>query len=639
MDQTSIDFHGEVVLANGGEGCKSCHGEAYDGGRSGVSCIDCHLATGTACIRCHGGVDNTTGAPPAGLRGEVSDTALAVGAHTAHMQGGAISDGVECSSCHRVPAFVLDTLHLDSVSATDSIAEIIWHGIADAGTATWDRTARTCSGTYCHGAFTGGDTGNTPIWTAAGQANCGSCHDAGADPASLAWKHEFHLNYAGLQCADCHAMVVDTLDSIIGRSLHVNGVADTLTRDSAVCARCHGSGPIACTSCHGGTDNTTGAPPVGLEGETATTDRAVGAHTAHVEGGIIADAFDCVECHIKPADLLSPGHLGSDSIAEITWGDIAPAPGATYDTIAGTCSNTYCHGNFAAGYVANAPVWTGTGQAACGSCHEVTGSPADLKWKHAYHVGSVGLRCADCHAAVVDTLSNIVGPALHVNGVADTLTRDASICAACHGPAPASCVTCHGGVDNATGAPPAGLHGETASTTRAVGAHSAHVMDGTLADAFDCSVCHLQPDSLLAPGHLGADSVAEVVWGGIAPATNATWHPLSTTCTDTYCHGNFLGGEGANVPNWTATGQAACGSCHDDGTDPTRLSGRHNFHVKGKGLLCQRCHAATVDASLAIIAIDVHVNGTKDVAFSTGVGTWDGTSCSGVECHGKKDWY
>ena len=38
----SADFHGEKVLAAGYESCKSCHGIDFKGGKSGVSCNDCH---------------------------------------------------------------------------------------------------------------------------------------------------------------------------------------------------------------------------------------------------------------------------------------------------------------------------------------------------------------------------------------------------------------------------------------------------------------------------------------------------------------------------------------------------------------------------------------------------------------------
>ena len=38
----SADFHGGKVLSAGYETCKSCHGIDFKGGKSGVSCNDCH---------------------------------------------------------------------------------------------------------------------------------------------------------------------------------------------------------------------------------------------------------------------------------------------------------------------------------------------------------------------------------------------------------------------------------------------------------------------------------------------------------------------------------------------------------------------------------------------------------------------
>lgn len=417
LDTNSADFHGKVVGQNGTANCQTCHGGDFRGGKVGVSCIDCHLSSPSHCLSCHGGIDNNSGAPPMGLRAEVDDTTLAVGAHTAHMEGVTHTDGVPCASCHLVPPFLFDSLHLDLASglSPDFIAEIVWGDIAAAG-GTWDRDARTCAGTYCHGNFAGGDAGNTPVWTAPDQANCGSCHDVGSNPASLGWKHEFHVSYAGLQCADCHSAVVDAGLNITALDLHVNGAVDTLTRDAALCATCHAGAGNVCVICHGGTDNQTGAPPVGLRGETSTADLAVGAHSAHLSDGTTADAFDCIVCHTKPASILQAGHLGTDSVAEITWGGIAPATGINWDRDDATCASTYCHGNFPNGYETNTPVWTAGNPAACGSCHDADNDPRDLSGKHRKHVDSKGFACSACHAATVDDSFNIIGPDVHVNG-------------------------------------------------------------------------------------------------------------------------------------------------------------------------------------------------------------------------------
>lgn len=175
-------------------------------------------------------------------------------------------------------------------------------------------------------------------------------------------------------------------------------------------------------------------------------------------------------------------------------------------------------------------------------------------------------------------------------------------------------------------------------STRAVGAHSAHVEDGQMADAFDCIECHIKPSDILDPGHYAQDSIAEITWGGIAPATGISWNRGANTCSDSYCHGNFPNGNGSNTPVWTAINQAACGSCHEADNQPTQLSGEHEKHVDDKGLACNACHAATVGSSFNITGPDVHVNGSVEIVFSSGQGNWDGSDCTNVGCHGRESW-
>jgi predicted CxxxxCH...CXXCH cytochrome family protein len=432
--------------------------------------------------------------------------------------------------------------------------------------------------------------------------------------------------------------VIDTLLTFVDPALHVNGQVEFLVRDQSTCDNCHGSGPDVCIQCHGGTDNQTGAPPLGLEGETDFSQPAVGAHTPHMEGGSLADAFSCSECHSVPAAMVAPGHIGADGIAEMTWGPLAGAA-STWDRASETCSSTYCHGNFAGGIATNAPVWTGTGQAGCGSCHDVGSNPGQLGGLHEYHVNTAGLACGECHASVVDNSWTVIDKSLHVNGLVETLTRDQTLCDNCHGTGPEVCIQCHGGTDNQTGAPPLGLEGETATSALAVGAHTVHLEGGNVADAFECTECHRVPSSLLDFGHLGTNEIAEITWGSLAGAS-ASWDHFAGTCSGTYCHGNFAGGDAGNTPLWTGANQAGCGSCHDVGSNPGTLGGEHQKHVSEEGLGCEECHQTVVDASLTIIDKVLHVDGIKNVSLLQG-GRFQNGGCTGLNgfnCHGAETW-
>jgi len=421
MNIESADFHGQAVLVSGKTGCTACHGKDLDGGEVNVSCLDCHAKLTDVCIACHGGLDNNTGAPPYGLSGETDHTAPAVGAHTVHLTDSRLVAGYECEICHNVPLFVLGEFHFeDNINGTmqpvDTMAEIVWHGISDGGGALWERYSRTCTDTYCHGNFNGGNKTNKPVWTASNQAGCGSCHDVGINPSRLHWKHQYHVKVAELNCEECHASVVNALLSITDLELHVNGTADTLIKDRDVCNSCHGPGGQSCNTCHGGVDNQTGAPPRGLNGEISVDMLAVGAHTVHLEGGLMADAFDCRECHVYPDSLFAEGHLDDYSVAEISWGNLAGLE-SNWERSTAACGNTYCHGNFDGGNETNTPVWTESNQAECGSCHDDGNDPGLLGGKHELHVEDEDISCYKCHAATVSDQYEIIGLSVHVDGV------------------------------------------------------------------------------------------------------------------------------------------------------------------------------------------------------------------------------
>lgn len=189
------------------------------------------------------------------------------------------------------------------------------------------------------------------------------------------------------------------------------------------CYDCHGEGKDNCVACHGGQNDSTGAPPIGLRGETDAGNLAVGAHDTHVRGLRGTDGIGCEACHTVPATAWDSTHFGFDvlnspgvidSIAEITWGGIAGTAGI-WNRETMTCENTYCHGNFRNGDTTNIPVWTAIDQSLCGSCHDYKGNTGDLGRDHQFHT-IIGVKCIGCHAATVDSIPEITGFTYHVDG-------------------------------------------------------------------------------------------------------------------------------------------------------------------------------------------------------------------------------
>jgi predicted CxxxxCH...CXXCH cytochrome family protein len=216
----------------------------------------------------------------------------------------------------------------------------------------------------------------------------------------------------------------------------------------------------ACTECHGGTDNDTGAPPTDVSGRTDPSLPSVGAHTAHVQlgQGSLAKPFDCVVCHVKPTEVNSPGHIAGK--VQITFGSLSTANGTldpSYNFSTYSCSSVYCHGGFPGGNPSNAPIWNaGSSQAVCGSCHgNPTHTASALPDGHPQLVSSAtNATCSICHPDTVNPDGTInVASGAHVNGTVDVLPAanhpDGWIDQSSpnfHGNAPggiSGCTTCH----------------------------------------------------------------------------------------------------------------------------------------------------------------------------------------------------
>ena len=316
------------------------------------------------------------------------------------------------------------------------------------------------------------------------------------------------------ECSECHGS--DYKGGAVGVSCLSSG--------------CHQKSPEFCGTCHG---DAKGPRP------------STGAHQQ------VHQSY-CVECHVVPTEVTSPGHIGKTPT--ITFSGIALANNATpsWTPATKTCSGVYCH-------LSASPTWeTPTLPVPCNACH---GAPpaSHGRWSRVATLTT----CQNCHP---------VPPGSdHINGVVDLIPGIG--CDACHGTGP-------------TGAPPPALDGSSDPSDPGVGAHSAH-LDATLPNriglAVPCQGCHVVPASVDASGHLGTTSPAPV-----SLENGGAFDPATGSCV-VWCHWNRSPG-----PQWNDTTGAAvaCDACH--GFPPvTTRDGRTHTQCAPSVSACLGCHLFT----------------------------------------------
>lgn len=229
------------------------------------------------------------------------------------------------------------------------------------------------------------------------------------------------------------------------------------------------------------------------------------------------------------------------------------------------------------------------------------------------------LDCAKCHNS--DFSGGIASPS----------------CLSCHTEenGPEACNTCHG--DPNPGGhifPPRDLEGDTTTTDPGVGAHVAHLVNNHLTSEIRCSNCHKFPSNFFDPAHISPDGLpAQIIFGQRAILDNdstATFDYSAYTCSNTYCHGNFVAykdtsqydfeyndsvvvnGKSAMMGNnktviWNQVDgtQAKCGSCH--GLPPLG----HRYQTWPSS--CVICHRGVIDDLGNIIDSTKHINGVVNV--------------------------
>lgn len=418
------------------------------------------LATGGAgCTKCHGGLDNQTGAPPVDAEGLTSSAAI--GAHTAHLDA-----GVACASCHAN----VNLQDPNFPNHRNGVANVDFSGVAvdpaSAATPVFTASTFTCSNVYCHASAKiaqNGDQGSGPFapqWNApkGSISGCGACHLA---PAAM------HAgSFTDTQCASCHPATMSGAGTLITGGAHLNGTVDvgahpagwaTVAANGTTphglaatyqnkttyptgfdgCRRCHGADlatPVVtgvpscdachtggtaawrtdCTFCHGDASKTRlasvndpanvaqGAPPRDVAGN--ATSAIVGAHQTHLYGKAVSTGVACSNCHAIPTSF----EPHADGTVDVT----TRQPGATtvtggFDPATGTCASTYCHGNLPRNpKTGNTPAWTDTsGQSSCDSCHAANGALCGSAGtcgdvETALHEAH---RCARCHGNYTTT--------------------------------------------------------------------------------------------------------------------------------------------------------------------------------------------------------------------------------------------
>lgn len=507
----------------------------------------------TRCTSCHGDPSRAgdylaRAAPPYDLLRATDPSYPGVGAHQIHLNPGTTHAAVACVECHVVPADVNSPGHADDGPPGD----VTFGTLAAQGdrTPTYHAATRTCESSYCH-------RDALPVWTEPRDSTtaCGSCH--GLPPPAPHPQSD--------RCSVCHGEVIDEERHFIAPERHVDGVVDYAPGD--------------CKSCHGSDRNP--APPLDTRGNASPSAIGVGAHQAHLAGGMNGRPLECNECHVVPEHVEDPTH--ADGLpAEVTFAGIARADGRrpAWDEASATCTGSYCHAPTPGDRRAS-PVWNEEQPLACSSCHEL---PPPLP-----HPQSE--TCSACHGAVVDTDNRtIIDKSRHVNGVVDVALDEAS------------CTSCHGGRNPA---PPVDAEGHTKTTAPGVGAHQTHVRGTERSRAVPCGECHVVPKTVLATGHVDSERPAELAFSGVALAYGAVPKYADGTCQSTSCHGAVLpdpSGGSNTEPTWTRVDgtEAACGSCHGVPPPPP-----HPFDTYP----CSHCHGDIAEDG-TFTHPELHVDGS-----------------------------
>lgn len=322
--QTAYHKNTGAPAHNDGKNCTQCH--SHSGGFAGIGCNACHgdppVSYATLVGRSANPGSAPTGATTPGMHAF----------HTLSTAGG----GYQCYVCHaggmttstgsnKIINIGFSAFGVSTSGTFDGFSPI--SGYTFSARNTTGGTLQ-CRNTYCHGNFSGGNTGNAPVWNDRATGACGTCHATTTLP-----DHATHLTAAWgpkASCDDCHPAGSSTGS----HSTHVNGKIDFKDgqdlANTTVCDNCHGctaqtkptwgdttrrSLTSWCETCHNGSSVISTA--AGTGGVAVRAPNVVGGvgygydSTGHGKTGI---ALDCIVCHSQPSahiDGISPTYKAS----------------------------------------------------------------------------------------------------------------------------------------------------------------------------------------------------------------------------------------------------------------------------------------------------------------------------------------
>lgn len=323
-----------------------CHGASMPSGAAGADttpvwgdsttgqCGDCHYADGSP--------------------------GITSGSHTLHLDSGsgvyASNIRYDCTRCHNLIDTVdNDSAEINSVQNHADAATDIDFDSLNAGASTYQATGTDqCSGLYCHGNFTGGNTNNVATWGSPTSGACGTCHGSDANATPVSGSHASHLDSVPdgpeADCSDCHGTGAATGT----HAEHADGTVDI--------------------------DSTLGYLP--STGSCAGTNLGLGCHNNY-DTPAWGSAADCTDCHQPDAP---PDDGDGDPFSALHY--IAPAatPAQAHDQ----------------------NLWVGTmgGQSGCETCH--TSGPSDLHYNGTVQFSADTINFASS-VGFIDTVSGKPG--------------------------------------------------------------------------------------------------------------------------------------------------------------------------------------------------------------------------------------